>query len=78
MERWLPALSRRKPRWFELPAGGWRLEGRYIAGAYRRDGAALYVSRGIGVGAVPLRFGAPPEIDLLVLRRPAAKNSLAA
>jgi len=55
-----------------------RFQGRYIAGAYRRDDAALYVSRGIGVGAVPLRFGAPPEIDLLVLRRPADSSSLAA
>ncbi|MEE4272746.1 MAG: metallophosphoesterase [Thermoanaerobaculales bacterium] len=55
-----------------------RFQGRYIAGAYRRGDATLYVSRGIGVGAVPLRFGAPPEIDLLVLRRPADSASLAA
>jgi hypothetical protein len=55
-----------------------RFQGRYIAGAYRRKGATLYVSRGIGVGAVPLRFGAPPEIDLLVLRRPVQKDILAA
>jgi len=40
---------------------------RYIAGPYRRENAFLYVSRGTGVGAVPLRFGAPPEIDLLTL-----------
>lgn len=55
-----------------------RFQGRYIAGPYRRGHATLYVSRGIGVGAVPLRFGAPPEIDLLVLRRPANKATLAA
>ena len=55
-----------------------RFQSRYIAGPYRRQGATLYVSRGIGVGAVPLRFGAPPEIDLLVLRRPAQKDILAA
>ena len=55
-----------------------RFQGRYIAGPYRRDDACLYVSRGIGVGAVPLRVGAPPEVDLLVLRRPAASASLAA
>ncbi len=48
-----------------------RLETRYIAGPYRREDAFLYVSRGIGVGAVPVRFGAPPEIDLLTLRSPA-------
>ncbi len=55
-----------------------RVQSRYIAGPYRRDDAVLYVSRGIGVGAVPLRLGAPPEVDLLVLRRPAAKSTLAA
>jgi hypothetical protein len=55
-----------------------RFQGRYIAGTYRRDDAVLYVSRGIGVGAVPLRLGAPPEVDLLILRRPAAKGTLAA
>jgi hypothetical protein len=55
-----------------------RFQGRYIAGAYRRNDATLYVSRGIGVGAVPLRLGAPPEVDLLILRRPADKNTLAA
>jgi len=55
-----------------------RFQSRYIAGSYRRNDATLYVSRGIGVGRVPLRFGAPPEIDLLVLRRPAVKNILAA
>jgi len=55
-----------------------RFQGRYIAGPYRRGDATLYVSRGIGVGAVPLRLGAPPEVDLLVLRRKAAKGRLAA
>ncbi len=49
-----------------------RLHTRYIAGPYRRDEGFLYVSRGIGVGAVPLRFGAPPEVDLITLRRPLA------
>jgi predicted MPP superfamily phosphohydrolase len=55
-----------------------RFQGRYIAGPYRTNDATLYVSRGIGVGAVPLRVGAPPEVDLLVLRRPAKTNPLAA
>lgn len=55
-----------------------RFQGRYIAGPYRRSDATLYVSRGIGVGAVPLRLGAPPEVDILVLRRKAAKDRLAA
>ena len=47
-----------------------RLQTRYIAGPYRRDDGFLYVSRGVGVGAVPLRVGAPAEIDVLTLRRP--------
>jgi predicted MPP superfamily phosphohydrolase len=55
-----------------------RFQGRYIAGPYRRDRSTLYVSRGIGVGAVPLRLGAPPEVDLLVLRRAAETDSVAA
>lgn len=46
-----------------------RLHSRYVAGPYRRDDALLYVSRGVGVGSVRLRLGAPPEVDLLTLRR---------
>jgi hypothetical protein len=49
-----------------------RFNTRYIAGPYRREDAFLYVSRGVGVGAVPVRVGAPPEIDLLTLRTPVA------
>ena len=55
-----------------------RFSTRYIAGPYRRDEAFLYVSRGVGVGAVPVRVGAPPEIDLLTLRCTAASKSVAA
>jgi predicted MPP superfamily phosphohydrolase len=55
-----------------------RLSTRYIAGPYRREEAFLYVSRGVGVGAVPVRVGAPPEIDLLTLRTAAISNSVAA
>ncbi len=55
-----------------------RLSTRYIAGAYRHRDAALYVSRGIGVGAVPLRVGAPPEVDVITLRAPAAAVGVAA
>ena len=46
-----------------------RLSTPYIAGAYQKAGELLYVSRGIGVGAVPLRFGVPPEVDLITLQR---------
>jgi len=55
-----------------------RLETRYIAGPYRREDAFLYVSRGVGVGAMPVRFGAPPEIDLLTLHSPARTRRAAA
>lgn len=55
-----------------------RFSTRYIAGPYRRDNALLYVSRGVGVGAIPVRVGAPPEIDLLTLRSTAAAHRAAA
>ncbi len=55
-----------------------RLETRYIAGPYRREDAFLYVSRGVGVGAMPVRFGAPPEIDLLTLHSSARAGRAAA
>jgi len=41
----------------------------YVAGLYRRDGAAVFVSRGIGTIALPARLGAPPEVNLLRLCR---------
>jgi predicted MPP superfamily phosphohydrolase len=55
-----------------------RFHSRYIAGAYRREDAFLHVSRGVGVGALPLRVGAPPEIDLITLRRTRASGRAAA
>ena len=55
-----------------------RFSTRYVAGPYRREEAFLYVSRGVGVGAVPVRVGAPPEIDLLTLRSIAASDTVAA
>jgi predicted MPP superfamily phosphohydrolase len=55
-----------------------RFSTRYIAGPYRREEAFLYVSRGVGVGAVPVRVGAPPEIDLLTLRSAAVSAKVAA
>lgn len=41
----------------------------YVYGLYRRGAAAEYVTRGIGTIGVPVRFGAPPEIALLRLRK---------
>ena len=39
----------------------------YVDGLYRRDGAAIFVSRGIGTIALPARLGSPPEVNLLRL-----------
>lgn len=44
-------------------------EFRYVRGLYRRGQTQLYVSRGTGVIGLPVRFGAPPEISVLQLRR---------
>jgi len=41
----------------------------YVAGLYRRDNAAVFVSRGIGTIGLPVRLGAPPEVNLLRLCR---------
>lgn len=41
----------------------------YVDGLYRRDKAAVFVSRGIGTIALPARLGAPPEVNLLRLYR---------
>ncbi|MBZ5673048.1 MAG: metallophosphoesterase [Acidobacteriia bacterium] len=41
----------------------------YVDGLYRRDDAAVFVSRGIGTIALPARLGAPPEVNLLRLCR---------
>lgn len=46
-----------------------RLGTRYVAGPYRKQGKLLYVSRGVGVGAVPIRLGSLPEVDLITLWR---------
>ncbi|HEY0386395.1 MAG TPA: metallophosphoesterase [Pyrinomonadaceae bacterium] len=42
---------------------------KYLRGLYEHDGAQLYVSRGTGVIGLPFRFGVPPEIAILRLRR---------
>jgi predicted MPP superfamily phosphohydrolase len=41
----------------------------YFDGLYRRDTAAVFVSRGIGTIGLPARLGAPPEVNLLRLCR---------
>ncbi len=45
-----------------------RLRTPFVAGPYWRRDQLLYVSRGVGVGAVPLRFGSLPEVDLITLQ----------
>ena len=43
--------------------------GKYARGLYRRQGQLLYVSRGLGTVAIPVRIGAPPEITIITLRK---------
>lgn len=43
----------------------------FVSGLFERQGCRLYVSRGIGTIAAPVRLNAPPEITLLTLRRAA-------
>ncbi len=42
---------------------------RYLAGLVRDGARQTYVSRGLGVFFVPIRFNCPPEVTLLTLRR---------
>jgi uncharacterized protein len=41
----------------------------YVKGHFEKPGGQLYVNRGIGTIAVPIRFDAPPEITLFELVR---------
>jgi len=40
----------------------------YVAGHYQQGTAQMYVSRGIGTVAVPVRINCPPELTRIVLR----------
>ncbi|TAM84772.1 MAG: metallophosphoesterase [Acidobacteria bacterium] len=46
-----------------------RLMTPYVKGHFEKPGGQLYVNRGIGTIAVPIRFEAPPEITLFELVR---------
>jgi predicted MPP superfamily phosphohydrolase len=46
-----------------------RLVTPYVAGRFERNGAQLYVNRGIGTVFVPIRLGAPPELTVYTLTR---------
>jgi hypothetical protein len=48
-----------------------RLETPYVSGWYETPGGQLYVNRGIGTTALPIRLGARPEITVLELTRQA-------
>ena len=45
---------------------------RYAAGLVVEEGRAMYVSSGVGMSILPVRFGVPPEIVLLTLVSSAA------
>lgn len=47
-----------------------KLGTRFVEGWNQLNGTQIYVSRGIGKVLVPVRFGCPPEIACLRLRRP--------
>ncbi len=44
-------------------------EFKYVSGLFARGTAQMYVTRGTGVIGLPIRFGAPPEITVIRLRR---------
>ena len=46
-----------------------RLETPYVSGWYEKPRGRLYVNRGIGTTAVPIRVGARPEITVFELVR---------
>lgn len=48
-----------------LPPGGRR----YPAGLAEGPSCPVYTSRGIGMSHLPIRFGCPPEITIITLRR---------
>ncbi|HLK46737.1 MAG TPA: metallophosphoesterase [Bryobacteraceae bacterium] len=50
----------------------------YVAGWFQRPGGQLYVNRGIGTIAAPMRVGAPPELTVFQLVRgePTPQNAV--
>ncbi|HKQ62272.1 MAG TPA: metallophosphoesterase, partial [Candidatus Polarisedimenticolaceae bacterium] len=48
---------------------------RYAAGLVVEDGRALFVTTGLGTSIVPVRWGVPPEITLLVLEAAAPRRA---
>jgi predicted MPP superfamily phosphohydrolase len=52
-----------RPFW--LPKGS----GRFLEGAYEESGTVMYVSRGIGMSILPVRFLCRPELAILTIGR---------
>ena len=48
---------------------GTELGSKYAAGFFLFDDVWLYVTRGLGMTGLPIRFLCPPEVSLLVLER---------
>jgi predicted MPP superfamily phosphohydrolase len=48
----------------------------YVAGHFQQPGGQLYVNRGIGTIAAPMRVGAPPEITVFELKRGYRENAV--
>ena len=47
----------------------------YVSGEYREGNTVMYVSRGIGTVAIPVRLNCPPEITRIVLRSPRSRRT---
>lgn len=54
----------------EQSASG-RQRRRLLGGLGRQGETQIYVTRGVGTVVLPIRYGCPPEVSLLELRRPA-------
>src|SRR5687767_15044848 len=54
----------------EQSASG-RQRRRLLRGLGRQGETQIYVTRGVGTVVLPIRYGCPPEVSLLELRRPA-------
>jgi len=54
-----------------------RLVSPYVSGLYTEGTSKMYVSRGLGVVSIPIRFNCPPEITKITLVRPGTVASQA-